>query len=167
MFGVREKWAIDGNGFAVNLVGPASEIAIARDGERKIGGASNMRGFAVVERFELSELIGVLFDEISELVHQVAALRGAHLSPPPGLKGGASSSHRLIYVGSIGFGDLRDDFAGCGIDGGERFAGSAVYPFAVDQKLGWANFDIWFHRRSCGCHLEPPRNVFARKVPCA
>jgi hypothetical protein len=31
---------------------------------------------------------------------------------------------------------LGDDFAGCGIDGRESFAGRAVDPLAVDEQLG-------------------------------
>ncbi len=69
VLGVAEIFALHWNGLAVILVGPSSEVAVAGDGERKIGGARDGIRFAVIERFELREFVGVLFDQIGEFVH--------------------------------------------------------------------------------------------------
>src|SRR5262249_42204635 len=49
---VTEKWTLDGDRLAVDLVGPAGVVAIAFDGQRQVGGQRIAQRLAVVERFE-------------------------------------------------------------------------------------------------------------------
>ena len=100
VLGVAEVGAVDGNGLALNFVGPAGVVAIAGDGERKVGGLGDVIGLAVVEGFELRELIGVLFDEVGELVHEIAALGGGHFSPGAFFESGASGADGFVDVGA-------------------------------------------------------------------
>src|SRR3984957_6879332 len=55
------------DGVAFDLRGPAGHVAEHVDGVGKVRHARNGDGFAIVERFELREFFGVLFDEIGEL----------------------------------------------------------------------------------------------------
>src|SRR5439155_11968464 len=135
-----------GNGLAVVLVGPTGGIAIAGDGERKIGGARDVIGLAVVESFELRQCIGVLFDQLGEFVHQVAALRSGELFAPGAVvESGAGGGDGFVHISGIGFSDVGDGFAGGGIDGRKGFAGRGVGPFVVDEQLGGAGFKGWFN----------------------
>src|SRR5215472_1676646 len=113
MLGVGEVASINGDRLALNFVGPSGVVAIAGDGQRKVGGAGDVIGLAIVERFELREFIGVFLDEIGEFVEQNAALRcGQSFAPRPGLVSGAGCAYGPVHVRSVGLGDLRDDFAG-------------------------------------------------------
>src|SRR5258708_26813337 len=113
VLGVGEIGAVDGNGLALILIGPSGVIAVAGDGERQVRGAGDMIGLAVVERLELRKFVGIFLNEVRQLVHQIAALRGGELlAPSPGLEGSAGGADRLVDVGSVGFRYLGDDFAG-------------------------------------------------------
>jgi hypothetical protein len=55
MPGVAEVVAVDGDGLAVNLVGPSREITVATHRLRDVHGLSPRKRFAVVQRFEGSD----------------------------------------------------------------------------------------------------------------
>src|SRR5260370_5596252 len=113
VLGVGEIGAVDGNGLALILIGPTSVITIAGDGERQVRRAGDMIGLAVVERLELRKFVGILLNEVRQLVHKIAALRGRELfAPSPGLEGGAGGADGLVDIGGVGFRYLGDDFAG-------------------------------------------------------
>ena len=59
---------------AFNLRGPSGVIAHVFDRDRNIGSAGDAERLAIVEGFQLGEFFEVLFDQISELPDQVAAL---------------------------------------------------------------------------------------------
>ncbi len=116
------------------LVGPAGVVAVAGDGERQIGGFRHRVRLAVVQRFELRQLVGMLFNEIGQPVEQPAAFGGRHAAPWRfRVESGARRFHGLIDVGGIRFGDVADRLAGRRVDGLEAFAGNAFNPLAVDQ----------------------------------
>src|SRR5207253_5494149 len=64
MPGVAEIIAGDGYGLALNLVRPTGVVTITTDGQRQVGSLGNVIGLAVVERFELSQLVGVLLNQV-------------------------------------------------------------------------------------------------------
>ena len=131
---VAEVLALDGDGLAVDLVGPAGVVAVGLDGQRQVGVERIAVGLAVVERFEGGQLFLVLLDEVGELVEQPAAFGGAHLRPGAFLEGLAGGLDGEIDVGLVALGDLADGLAGGGVEGGEGLAGDAVEPFAADEQ---------------------------------
>ncbi len=139
--GVAEEGAVDGDGFAFDLVRPAGVVAVAVDSEREIGTHGVVERLAIVEGFELGEFFLVLFDEFSEAIEDFATFAGIHLFPRAFFEGVAGSDDGLIDVGLVPFGDVGDDFAGGGVEGFEGFAAGGVLPDAVDQHFGLADFD--------------------------
>ena len=150
---VGEVIAANGNRLPLILVRPSRVVAVARDGQRKIGCPRHVVRFAVVQRLKLCQLIGVLLDQIRQLVHQYAALRSAHLAPRALVERRARCRHRLVHIRRVGLRHLRDHFTRRWIDRRERFSRSAVHPFPVDQKFCRANLDIPFHHCRCGSHF--------------
>ena len=149
VLGVAEIAALHGNGFALNFVGPSGKVAIAGDGERKIGGARDGVRLAVIERFELREFVSVLFDQLSKFIEKIAALRsGDFFAPRAVVEGSAGGGDGFIDIGGVGFSDFGDDFSVGWVDGRKSFTGGGVYPFVVDEQLGCGNFYSWF--KDCG-----------------
>ena len=94
------------------LVRPPRIVTVAGNRQRKIRRPRDVRRFAVVQRFQLCQLIGVLFDEVRQPVHQYAAFGSAHLLPPWALvKRRARRRYRLVHVRRVGFRYLRNHFA--------------------------------------------------------
>src|SRR5256884_8583833 len=147
-------FAANGNRLPLILVRPSRVVAVARDGQRKIGCPRHVVGLAVVQRLKLCQLIGVLLDQIRQLVHQYTALRSAHLAPRALVERRARCRHRLVHIRRVGLRHLRDHFTRRWIDRRERFSRSAVHPFPVDQKFCRANLDIPFHQCRCRSHFE-------------
>ena len=143
---VRDR---EGNGGTFEFGGPSGHIAEEVDSERNVGGAGNGEGLAVVEGFEGGEFFGVLFEKIGKFPDELAALGGGHAGPWSAVEGAAGGADGGIDVGAIAFGNLREDFSGGGIVGGEGLAGSGVDPLAVDEhfagggdEVGDARIDI-------------------------
>ena len=120
----------------MDLVGPAGVVAEAVDDQRQVGMPALADRLAVVEGFELGQLVDVRFDQVGELVHQPAAVAGVHLAPGAGVKRLAGGLDGQVDVGGVALGDLGDDFLGGRVDRRERLAALAVAPLAVDQQLG-------------------------------
>ena len=124
VFCVAEIAALHGNGFALDLVGPSGVVAITGDGERQISGARNGIGLAVIERFELGKFVGVLFDQFSEFVKKIAALRGSDFFAPRTIvECGASGGDGFVDIGGIGFSDVGDWLSSGWVDSWKSFAG--------------------------------------------
>src|SRR5208282_613027 len=123
------------NRVAFDFVGPARHVAEHVGGERNVRDARDRERLAVVERFELRELLGVFFDEVPELPNHAAALGRRKLAPWAGVERGARRRDRAVDVFFVAFRDVRKHIAGRGIVCGERFSGSGVNPLAVDQHL--------------------------------
>jgi hypothetical protein len=81
--GIAEEIAIDGNGLAVNLVGPSSEVAIAGNCRGNVHRFRHGNRLAVVQRFQHGQFVGVLFDQIGQAVEQASALGSERLAHGP------------------------------------------------------------------------------------
>ena len=151
----------DGDGVAFDLGGPAGHVAEHVHGAGHVGDARDGEGLAIVERFELREFVGVLFDEVGELPDEPAAFGGSHLRPRAAIEGRAGGVDGAIDVLFLAFGDASEDVAGGGIVAVERFAGRGVHPLAVDQHFAWLSDEagyvvIQLNCLSSGGHLFPP-----------
>ncbi len=69
----------DGQDGALDLGGPAGEVAQVRGGSAHVDVLREADGLAVVERLDLGELPGVRFDREREVVHQALATGGGQL----------------------------------------------------------------------------------------
>ncbi len=78
---VAEVIAANRNRLAMDLVGPARVVAQAIDHQRQVAVAALVDRLAVVQSFQLGQLVDVLFDQLRELVHQPAAVARVHLLP--------------------------------------------------------------------------------------
>ena len=109
---IAKEIAIYGNCFSVNFIGPAGKIPEAAHRGRDVYGFRDGHGLTVVQRFESGQLVGVLFNQISEPVKQTSPLRCGNLAPRSVFECPPGSIDRLIHIGCIGFGNLADFFAG-------------------------------------------------------
>lgn len=105
--GVVEHVGGDVNGLAVNLVGPSTVVADARNNGTNIA-TGHGDGLSVVERLDGGEEVDVLLSNIGELEHQLAALVCAGLAPcrVESLAGGGDSQVDIL-LGSLVDGDDR------------------------------------------------------------
>ena len=124
-----------GNRVAFNLGSPAGVVAEVIDGKRKVRDTGDLERLAVVERFELRKFFGVLFDQIGEAPHHAAAFGGRNFRPGAFFECCAGRFYGAVDIFAIAFGDMRENFSGGGIVGGESFAGSGFDPLAVDEHL--------------------------------
>ena len=136
VYGHRE-W----NGVALDLGRPSRHVAEQIDRERNVGGLGNVERLAVVETFDVAELLGMLLEQIGEFPDQAAALGCGHPAPGAVVKGFASGLHGLIDVFAIAFRDLSQNFAGSGIVGRKSLSGSGIDPPAVDQHFSWLSMN--------------------------
>ncbi len=67
-------------------------------GERHIGGPGNAERLAVVQRFQLGQLLEMLEDQISDPPDDPAPLGGRHAPPRTVIEGGAGGPHRPVDV---------------------------------------------------------------------
>ena len=125
----------DGDSGSEGLGGPAAHVAEEVDGEGDVGDAGDGDGLAVVERFELGELVGVLLEEVGELPEELAAFGGAHGRPGTGVEGAAGGANGDVDVDVVSFGNLADLLAGSGVVDGEGLAGGGGDELSVDQHL--------------------------------
>src|SRR6185312_13533493 len=121
---IAVKWAFDRNCLAMDLVGPAGVVAVALDGERHVDVLRVLVRLAIVERFEGGQVVGVLFDQVGELVHEPATLGGAHLRPRAGIKRLAGGLDGEIDVSLVAFRDVADLFARAWVERRKRLAGN-------------------------------------------
>ena len=136
------------------LVRPSRVIAVASDGQRKIGRLRHVVRLAVVQRFKLRQLIGVLLDQIRQFVHQDAALRSAHLAPRALVERRPRRRHGLVHIRGIGLRHFCNHFTRRRIDRGESFSRYAVNPFSIDQQFCRTNLDIPFQHCRCRRHVK-------------
>ena len=139
---VAEIISRNGNGFALDLVGPTRVVAIAADGQRQVGGLGDVIGLAVVEGFEPGQFIGVFLNQIGQPVEQLSAFRGRHPAPGPLFKSRPRGVDRLVHIRRIGFRHGADFLAGRGVDGGKGLPRSAFHPLVVDEKLRRPDGDL-------------------------
>ena len=150
--GVAEVPPADRDRLAVDLVGPAGVVAEAVDHQRQVGVAALADRLAVIERFELGQLVDVRFDQVGELVHQPPAVAGVHLAPGAGVERLSGRLDGQVDVGGVALGDVGDDLFGGRVDRLERLAALAVAPLAVDQQLGLERASDLASRSGCRGH---------------
>src|SRR6185312_5995142 len=132
---VAEVIVADRNGFAVDFIGPAGEVAVAINGCGYVNGLCDLDGLAVIERFQLGEFVGMFFHEVGQFVKEAATFGGGNFAPGAALESVAGGFDGEIDVSGVGLRHLADFFAGGRIEGGEGAAGEGVSPFVVDKKL--------------------------------
>src|SRR6185437_3118437 len=117
---------------AVDLGGPSSVIAEHVRHHGHIHVARLKDRLAVVEGFQLRQLVNVLFNQVADAPQNPAPFAGRHLAPRPGyiIKRLARSRDRLINVLSACLRDLREHFASCRIYRVKRFSRACV-PLSV------------------------------------
>ena len=131
--GVAEVRPFDGDGLALDLVGPAGVIAVALDGQGQVRGQGIVIRFAVVKRLQSRQRLHLLIHQVCQAIQQAATFRGAHSPPGSFLKCFASRRDSQVDVRTIGLGDLADDLSGRRVERGKGFSGNAVYPLAPDK----------------------------------
>ena len=89
-------------------------------------------GLAGVAAFQFGELRGVLADFFGKSEENAAAILRRGSGPGAGIKCGAGGLDGFVGVFGVRGGDLGYYFFGGGIVDGERFAGGATDPLAVD-----------------------------------
>jgi hypothetical protein len=101
--------------------------------EGDIDGAGERQGFAIVQRLELGELLGVLLNEVGELPDEARPLGREHAAPRAGLERRAGGLDGFVDVGRAPLGDLGDGLSHGGVEGGEGPAGGGLEPLAADE----------------------------------
>ena len=105
-------------------------------GEHDIGDAGDDHRLAVVQRFQLRQFIGVLEDQIADLVQQLAAIGRRHLAPlavvVEGTTGRSNGGIDVFLAAALG---MRHDLASGRVVDFKGFAGRRIHPGAVDQNL--------------------------------
>ena len=102
-----------------------------------IGDASDGARFSIVERFEFSEFVRVLENEIADFPNQFAALACRETTPWARFKGAPRCSYRAIDVILVAVRNAGNDRCVGGIEYVEQFSGRGRRPFAADQILFW------------------------------
>src|SRR5882724_1980515 len=124
---------------ALKLVGPAGEVPVAGYGGSNVDRSRDRDWHTVVQGFKIGKLIGIVFNKLGEAAEQTSSLWCLSLAPRSLFERCPGRSDRLLYVGSVGFGNLADFCASSRVDGCKGLAGFARDTVIVDQKLGWGN----------------------------
>ena len=90
---------------------------------------------AVVAHFDLAQVVGMFFDELSDAPHHLAARRRCHLRPWPALEGARGRFDSPVGIRLVAFGDQRPGLARVGVVGLKLLAGGRIDPLAVDVGL--------------------------------
>mmetsp|Transcript_34092 Transcript_34092/g.61455 ORF Transcript_34092/g.61455 Transcript_34092/m.61455 type:complete len:545 (-) Transcript_34092:51-1685(-) len=133
--GVGHVRAVDGDGLAVDLVGPSGVVAEVVNGERHIGDARDVEGLAVVESLEASERLSVGLQGVGELVDETTALFAGHPWPGALIEGLAGGLDGQVDVSRVTLRDTEDLFAIAGVLHAHGLAGLGVNPLVVDEEL--------------------------------
>jgi hypothetical protein len=134
-----EVVATDGDGLAVDLVGPPGVVAQCLEGQRDVAGAGVVHGLAVVERLERGEFVDLRLDQVGQPQHDPAPLASVHARPGAFVEGLSRRQHRGVHVGRIRFRDLCDHLLGGRVDRGEGPAAAGRRPLPVDEQLRLAD----------------------------
>lgn len=113
---------------------PARHVAQQFAGEGQIDAARIGDRLAVVEAFDLRELIGMRLEHIREFPDQPAALGRLHPRPWSGLEGDARRGHCRVDIRGATLGRLGDLLAARRIGDREALAGFRIDPGIADQQ---------------------------------
>ncbi len=130
---VVERFGVDVDGLAVNLIGKATIVSGAASNSANIA-TSQGNGLAIVEGLDSSQEVKVLLDEISKS-RQVDAtlLRGGFTPCCVESRAGSDDSDIDILLG--GFVDGADNLLGGWVDDLERLLVDTCDPFVVDEPV--------------------------------
>ena len=164
----HERHHVAGEQIGLARVGQQApgEVAEVIDRVRHVDGARLADGLAVVERFEQRELLGVLLDDVGDLVQNDGA-RGL-VGIAPGLERLPRRIDGGVHVFLGGVGDGGELLAVGRAEHVERRAVGGVNPLAADVELVGLLSRV-FHACILSCLRGgyPPRpNVNGRKAPC-
>ena len=120
LLGVVESLRVRLNNFAVNLVCPAAVISEASSAHTDID-LGHAERFAIVQRFNGSKEVEILFEQVCEL-HEISSSLLCGDVPPGCLEGLTGDRDSVIDIFFCGFVDLTDWFLGGGVDGLESLA---------------------------------------------
>src|SRR5262249_38255627 len=113
------------SGHVAEHVDRALHVALARVRHR----------LAVVERFQLGELVGMLLEQVAEPPDQPRAVTGRHARPRTILEGAPCRGDSQIDIGLLAGRHVRDDLLSGRVLDGEGLAAAGGDPLAVDQEL--------------------------------
>ena len=120
------------NMFALDLGGPAGHVVEHVGGQRHVGDPRHTEGLAIVQAFELRQLVQMFQDQVADLVNDAAAGRRRHTAPRT-VQRPARGLYRRVDVGGVAFGNFGQQHFGGGILHLEHLARRGLNPFAVDQ----------------------------------
>jgi hypothetical protein len=131
---VAERAPSHGDRPSGDLAGPSGVVVedLGDEGHVDLGGLED--GLALIERFELGQLVAVLEHEVRELPDQLAAVGPGHLGPIAAVQGGAGRPHGVVHVLGARLGDPRQRPAGPGIDPPERAAAAPSFHSPADVR---------------------------------
>ena len=104
-------------------------------GQRHVGHAGDGERLAVVDGFQLGELLQLPLDEVGELPQQAAPLRPGHPRPRAAVEGPARGRDGTVHVLLVGFRHLGQHRSRGRIVDRERLARCRRHPLAVDEQL--------------------------------
>ncbi len=113
------------------LRGPAGVVAEDLAGLRQHGGGDRARR-AHVHRIDGGELVGVLLDDVGDLVQDPAAAVRCHLRPGGVLERLACGLGRRVHIGGVTAGNGREGLFGGRVGVGQRLPGHRVGPLSGD-----------------------------------
>ena len=99
----------DWNCIALDLRRPAGHVLEQVGGQRHVGHARHRARFAVVQRLQLRQFIGVLEDEVADAPDQLAAFAGRHAPPRTGVERAPSGTDRAVDVFALAVRHPGDD----------------------------------------------------------
>lgn len=154
--GVVEGFRVGVDDLAVDLIGPTTVVpdASGRVGDVDLGDGV---GLAVVEGFDGSEDVAVLFHQVSQLDKHAAPVSRGDMLPGP-VEGGPGSSDSDIDVLLGGLVDGSDGFLVVGVNGLEAAAVDALDELVVDEACKAVSYIcICIYIYVCVCVLKFPR----------
>ena len=121
------------------VVDLVDQLGVPADGVnrfRHVDGLALADRLAAVQRFQHRQLVGVVFQQLGELLQHVLAVVRLHLRPGARFEHALGRSHSDVDVVDVASRDFGQLFA-CGRVGGDkRTTGDGIAELTVDERLG-------------------------------
>ena len=147
--GIAKMVSANRNGFAMNFVSVTGVVSQTIDRQWQVRGRTFAERFAVVQRFQASQVFQFRLHPVGQFVHQPTAITSVHGSPRAFVKRMTSRFGRCVNVGSIAFGYLADFFFGCRVHGCESLATDRWPPLSINKTLGFSDLYVWLVGKGC------------------
>ncbi len=121
------------NGRAFDLRCHACEIAELRDCAGNFRPTPDIKGFTLVQRFQLCQLVNIGFHQIRDLPQELAACHRRHRWPFACFKRCARCQNGRVDIGTVAACNLADHVTCSWVQSVKSLAGLAVYPLPADQ----------------------------------